>query len=351
MKTESPKTMERCVFFFTPRIDINNSLFGHSIEWVRELGLQADVVYVYAIHLGALPTFENQNIRLVEIGGGNLGNRIKAIGMLVKVLICILWTRSKSKLVIYHMIKEPAIILGPILKLLKVRQALWYSHSATTKSLRIATYWVDEVYTPTRVSFPIKSDKVTVTGHGVNAREFAIKEIGVRQQESILSVGRISRVKNFEKIIMAISGTSLNLEIIGPILDNAYQKELLGSASNLGVSLKFWGEIPYEEMPSVFNRTTIYYMGSPKTLDKAAVQAAMCGCFVVSDEIEALESLGMGDFWRRLGFSNIPNLEVQVKEILKLPIIDISRQQELVSVDSKIHNSLDTLISRILGGA
>lgn len=69
MKSDSKENFKRTVFVFTPRIDTGNPLFGHSIEWVKELGKQAKIVNVYAVHLGTLPSFEIQNIRFRQIGG------------------------------------------------------------------------------------------------------------------------------------------------------------------------------------------------------------------------------------------------------------------------------------------
>jgi glycosyltransferase involved in cell wall biosynthesis len=348
MKSDFKENFKRTVFVFTPRIDIGNPLFGHSIEWVRELGKQAKIVNVYAVHLGTFPPFEIQNIRFREIGGGNLPNRIKAIGMLVQTCIKIILTKTDNKLVVYHMIKEPAVILGPFFKIFGIRQILWYSHSKSTLPLRIAHCWVNQIYTPTRVSFPLKSNKVLVTGHGISSSKFLMSDSEVLRVHSALSVGRISRVKNFEKIIEAISGTSLTLEIVGPTFDTTYQDELIKKAQEKGVALQTRGEIPYELMPSVFNKAEIYFMGSPMTLDKAAVQAAMCGCFVVSEEREALESVGMANFWRHLGFSEIPSLKVQIREILKLSGGELQTYRKDISAYSKEHNSLDALIRLIL---
>lgn len=348
MKSDSKENFKRTVFVFTPRIDADNPLFGHSIEWVKELGKQAKIVNVYAVHLGTLPPFEIQNIRFREIGGGNLKNRIKAIGNLVKTCIQIILTEADNKLVMYHMIKEPAVILGPFFKIFGIRQILWYSHSKSTLPLRIALRWVNQVYSPTSVSFPFKSNKILVTGHGISPSKFLISDSAGQRVHSVLSVGRISRIKNFEKIIEAISGTSLTLEIVGPIFDTTYRDELIERAQEEGVALQIRGEISYELMPSVFNKVEIYFMGSPMTLDKAAVQAAMCGCFVVSEEREALESVGMANFWRNLGFSEIPSLTEQIGEILKLSRKKLETYREDVSAYSKEHNSLDALIRLIL---
>ena len=348
MNSDSKENFKRTVFIFTPRIDTGNPLFGHSIEWVRELGRQAEIVNVYAVHLGTLPHLEIQNIRFREIGGGNLPNRIKAIGMLVQTCIQVILTKTNNKLVIYHMIKEPAVILGSFFKIFGIRQILWYSHSKSTLPLRIAHRWVNQIYTPTRVSFPLKSNKVLVTGHGISSGKFLMSDSEGQRVHSVLSVGRISRVKNFEKIIEAISGTSLTLEIVGPTFDTTYRDELINKAQEKGVALQTRGEIPYELMPSVFNKAEIYFMGSPMTLDKAAVQAAMCGCFVVSEEREALESVGMANFWRHFGFSEIPSLKEQINEILKLSARESRIYRKDISAYAKHHNSLDALMSLIL---
>jgi glycosyltransferase involved in cell wall biosynthesis len=340
------KTLE--VIFFTPKVDNLDPLFGHSIDWIQSVCPRVDKLSVYAVHVSKSTSLDNKNLSVFEIGGGSLVIRIKAILLLLKVSFRIAFSGGKNKLVIYHMAKEPALVLGPLLKIFKVRQVLWYSHSASSKSLRFVHYFINEVYTPTVVSYPICDKKVKVSGHGIDSSKFCITNPQVRNIHNIVSLGRISRIKNLERIIQVFPTDSMTLEFIGRVMDEEYKSELEIIARARKINMHINGEVPYRDIPSIFRRASICYTGSPKTLDKAAVQAAMCGCFVISEETEALESLGMIGFWNRLGFMSIPTLEQQLKEILKLDSVTMEKERQAISSFTREKHDLNRLIELIL---
>lgn len=336
------------VIFFTPKVDNLDPLFGHSIDWIQSVCPRVDKLSVYAVHVSKSTSLDNKNLSVFEIGGGSLVIRIKAILLLLKVSFRIAFSGGKNKLVIYHMAKEPALVLGPLLKIFKVRQVLWYSHSASSKSLRFVHYFINEVYTPTVVSYPICDKKVKVSGHGIDSSKFCITNPQVRNIHNIVSLGRISRIKNLERIIQVFPTDSMTLEFIGRVMDEEYKSELEIIARARKINMHINGEVPYRDIPSIFRRASICYTGSPKTLDKAAVQAAMCGCFVISEETEALESLGMIGFWNRLGFMSIPTLEQQLKEILKLDSVTMEKERQAISSFTREKHDLNRLIELIL---
>jgi glycosyltransferase involved in cell wall biosynthesis len=336
------------VIFFTPKVDNLDPLFGHSIDWIQSFCPRVDKLSVYAVHVSKSTSLDDKNLSVFEIGGGSLVIRIKAILLLLKVSLRIAFSGGKNKLVIYHMAKEPALVLGPLLKIFKVRQVLWYSHSASSKSLRFVHYFINEVYTPTVVSYPICDKKVKVSGHGIDSSKFCITNPQVRNIHNIVSLGRISRIKHLERIIQVFPTDSITLEFIGRIMDEEYKLELETIARARKINIHIKGEVAYKDIPSIFRRASICYTGSPKTLDKAAVQAAMCGCFVISEETEALESLGMAGFWNRLGFMSIPALEQQLKEILKLDSVTMERERKAISSFTREKHDLNRLIELIL---
>ena len=344
-----PKNEFLKVYFFTPKVDSNDPIFGHSLDWIREIAAQADSLKVLAVHLSSSSPKIDSRIDFEEIGGGDFAKRTRGFLKLIQIGLDIFCSRKKQPIVFYHMIKEPGMILGLPLKLLGVRQVLWYSHSSKSFGLKMVHRFVNQVFTPTQESYPIASKKVRVVGHGINSQLFNLTTTTSNySRNGIISVGRISKIKKLEKLVQAMNGINENVNLIGPIFDTDYYFELVKLSSNLEVDVTFSGVSSYESMPTLFLTSKICYSGSPRTLDKSAVQAAMSGCFVVSEENSALDSVGMSEIWKQLGFVAPPKLNVQIQVLLE---IDDSEQEllrrQLALISTKRH-SLDNLIKHIL---
>jgi hypothetical protein len=91
-----------------------------------------------------------------------------------------------------------AEILGPLFKLARIKQGLWYSHSNPSKELRFAARIVDKVFSSSVNSLPIRSTKARFVGHGINVSKFINIEESDRKK-AVLSLGRIAKIKNNEE--------------------------------------------------------------------------------------------------------------------------------------------------------
>ena len=337
------------VYFFTPKVDSNDPIFGHSLDWIREISGQAESLKVLAVHFLSTSKDVDPKIDIEEIGGGNFAKRFRGIVKLIRIGFEIFQSRKKQSVVIYHMIKEPGIVLGLPLKLFRVRQVLWYSHSSNSLGLNMVNAFVDQVFTPTQDSYPIASKKMRVVGHGINSQLFHLSaKASEDSREGIISVGRISKIKRLEILIRAMTDINEKVNLIGPIFDRDYYNKLVNLSANLNVDVTFSGVKAYESMPSFFLSSKICYTGSPRTLDKSAIQAAMCGCFVVSEENSVLYSIGMSEIWTSLGFMTPPNLKIQIKVLCQIQDLEEEQLRRKLAVISTSRHSLDNLIKEIL---
>jgi glycosyltransferase involved in cell wall biosynthesis len=340
------------VFFFTPKIDLSDPIFGHSLDWIRAISGKVNSLEVIAVHLENAPRNFGNNVHFSELGGGSFSKRIKGFFKLIHFGFVASFGERNQTVVIYHMLKEPGVIIGALLKLAKVHQILWYSHSANSIALKLTNCLVDQVFTPTINSYPIQSKKLRIIGHGIDSEKFNVLNAPKEnQRDGIISVGRISRIKKLESLIFAMANINEDVNFIGPIFDEEYSKSLLNMSHEFQVNLKLSGPKSYEQIQSIFLNSEMCYTGSPKTLDKSAVQAAMCGCFVVSNEISVLDAVGMTQIWQNLGFKCPPELNVQIRELLKISQSErVQLRNVLAEISTKRHG-LERLTEELLSSS
>jgi glycosyltransferase involved in cell wall biosynthesis len=207
---------------------------------------------------------------------------------------------------------------GIFIKLLRIPQGIWYSHSSLPISLRLATKIADFVFTSVPGSTSINSNKLRYIGHGIDFTNYPdIDEVLKIQKEGIVSLGRIAPIKNLEKIVQAGENEVgfPGITFIGPTESaTTLTKELEILASKKRVSLSFIPTIPHEYVPDYLLKYSLYYSGTPKSVDKSTLEAASVGCLVITSEAPARELTGMNNVWTKLGH----DLEIEIKDQIKV---------------------------------
>jgi glycosyltransferase involved in cell wall biosynthesis len=182
------------------------------------------------------------------------------------------------------------VVLGGVLwRFWHKKIALWYTHKQVGVLLNLAEKLVDKIFTASAQSFNLKSNKVVITGHGIDTDKFYClnREIKIDNYR-ILTVGRITRIKNLATLIQAtglLVGKieNLHVDIVGsPITeeDKKYQEELLVlvKKKNLAGVVGFLGPRPYTAMPEVYCAYNCLVNLAPTGgVDKAVLEAMSCG--------------------------------------------------------------------------
>ena len=153
-----------------------------------------------------------------------------------------------------------------ILKILKIKTILWYTHPINTLKLKIATLFTDKVVSASKFSFPIKTNKLIPIGHGIDSTRFN-QSFENKKIKYISVIGRISKVKNIDLIIRAYSKLSkkkYKLIIIGEAItreDIYYKEELINiiSKSNLQKFVEFKESLNRDELSKVYNNSFMPY--------------------------------------------------------------------------------------------
>lgn len=330
--------------------DLNSPVLAAAHHWIEAFAQHVDQVVVYSTHIGRLNLASNVEVH--EIGGGTVVKRAVALIRLFVSFFRELPFRKES-IVFHHMSPRTLLVLGPLYRLARVNQGLWYSHSKKSFSLRASKYFANKIFSSTPTAIPISGDKLRFVGHGVKSEKFteALAKSG-KSRRGIVALGRISPIKRLEQIIDAISHTriaDMNLTFIGSSkVDDQYEVKLVELARLKDISLKIIGSLPYESIPQKLCEFDAIYTGTPKSVDKAAIEGAICGCFVLTTEEQTLHLTGMKEVFRFLGFEDTPPLSVQITTLANLSAEMQSKMRATLSARAAELNDINETTLKIL---
>jgi glycosyltransferase involved in cell wall biosynthesis len=345
-----PANSDTVLYLFNLKSDLDDPILSFSLEWIEEFAKNFKQVKVFSTHKGRIQV--SSNVEVVELGGGSFWSRVKAVLKMYRVLFQIL-TEPQKPIVFHHMSIHTITVLGLPLKLAGIKQGMWYSHSAENLELRFASWCVTKIFSSSPAAFPIKSMKAEFIGHGIKTSNFLQGEqrIGNNDYE-IVSIGRITSVKSLEKILEAIHASNFpnkRITFIGPTSekDEVYREELKTIGQNLGVEIEFHDAVSRNKVPSLLGNYGIFYTGTPRSTDKAAIEAAISGCYVLSENSDTRELLGMSDLWKRNQLES-PTLMNQLEFIANRPRELISKDRQRISSLAAKNNELSNLIEKVI---
>ncbi len=139
--------------------------------------------------------------------------------------------------------------------------------------------------------FIFKKDKLKVrsnwTDEGIN------NDIINRKSDSILSVGRLEKQKNYKYLLNSLAQSGLEINIVGIGSEESRLQDLV---KDKNIKCNFLGNLEYEELFQIYNNykifvTTTLFEGNPKTI----LEAMSNGCVVIAPNIENISELIVHD--------------------------------------------------------
>jgi glycosyltransferase involved in cell wall biosynthesis len=194
-----------------------------------------------------------------------------------------------------HMMPLFALMGAPLLKTRRIPVTLWFTHISTRLRLRLAVRVVDHVITADRGSFSLESDKLIVTGHGVDTDQFLPASghpSGPPLQ--VLCVGRIDPIKRIDLLLDAIArlksrapdGLDLKVLIIGFTYPERrdYEAALHAQVERDGLIdvVRFEGPRAPTEMLDAYHGADVLVSLSRDNFDKVALEAMSCALPVIT---------------------------------------------------------------------
>lgn len=338
------------IVIYNLETDLNSHVLAAAHDWIESFAKYFDEVVVYSTHVGIMDLPSNVIVR--EIGGGSATKKAIAVTRLLKSVVREIPKRRRLT-IFHHMSTRSLLITGVFYKLMGVKQGLWYSHSKKSISLKASYKFADRIFTSTPGAIPISGTRIKYVGHGIKSRRFLTDSLSLpKKRDGIVVLGRVTPVKNIESLIDAVSISGVaNIKItcLGPT-DNTskYSENLLKQAKKNSVPLILKKAIPYSEIPYALSQFDLIFTGTPKSVDKAVIEGALCGCFVISGEEQAIKLTGMSYVFKALGFESIPTVDKQIILLSQISKMKRERLRSILRSKAAEINDVDKTIQKIL---
>jgi len=268
------------LLIITQKVDAEDDLLGFFVDWIRKFSERFDKVFVITLFKGNynLPA----NVFVYSLGKERNNSKIARFWNFYKYLFKLV---PESSGIFAHMSPIFAVAAWPVALIFRKRIVLWYLHRSVTFRLRLAEKLVYKIVTASKESLNIKSRKIVETGHGIDVGKFKTeREWLTGQTLKILSVGRISKIKNYETLIKTAKilrkkGVDFEITIVGrPVMPPDFKyfaklKKLIDDYK-LTSKIKFIGFIPYSRISNYYQRADIFVNLAPKGgIDKVVLEA------------------------------------------------------------------------------
>ncbi len=273
----------------TQILDKNNPILGFFHRWVEEFAKHCEQVIVICLYKGehSLPS----NVQVLSLGKERDASRLQ---YLIRFYTYIIRERNNYDAVFVHMNQIYMILGGLVWRLWNKRISLWYVHKEVSATLQLAEKITHDVFTSTENSFRLRSSKKHVVGHGIDTDAFDIhKEIINTDILQIISIGRISPVKDYQTLIQATEilkkdGIHVQTTIVGgpgtPEQEH-YARSLHTEVEQRGLSdtVVFSGPIVHSAILDTLRKADIFaHMSKTGSLDKAVLEAMAAGVVPLS---------------------------------------------------------------------
>ena len=335
------------------KIDSNDDHRGFFIDWVKEFSQQFEKVSVITVAEGIydLP----QNVRVYSLGKEKGASKVLQAFRFYRYLFRL---APSSDGIFAHSSPIFVVAAWPIAALLRKKIVLWYLHRSVTFKLKLAEMLCYKIVTATAGSLGLKSSKIVETGHGISVAQFKTERTWVDHSLKILSVGRITKIKNYETLLHAArilkdKGLLFPIKIIGqPVIvaDVEYKKSLMLLREELDIAdvIEFIGLVPYYELPRYYREADVVVGLTPHGgIDKALLEGMAAGCLIVTSN--DVNKKYFGSYSDQLVFAHgdSSGLAQKLIALFQKPGEDKKAISNFMVQSVSEHHNLHTLVKRI----
>lgn len=333
------------LLMITQRIDLDDSMLGFAHMWASKLAERIDKLYILTLWLGRYHLAPNVEVYSMkkELGAKKLGKFINFNKVVSNLVL-----HHKIDGIFIHQCEIYGILAAPYAKLRSIPIVLFKAHKGIPFTLRIAKLLFDKFVTSSEEGFELKTHKKFVISQGIDVELF--KPIPIERRNTtpqILSVGRISPVKDYETLIRAadilinqMKQSHLEFEVFGDVgteSQRSYFDKLrqMVSEYQLEEHFHFRGAVPNKEVFKYLNECDLFVnLSGTGSLDKAVLEAMACGKIVLTSNISYKRVLADCD----------PNLMIEEKNYGELArkIIDY------LTLDEKVRKNLGLQLRNIV---
>lgn len=284
------------LLIITQKVNREDSILGFFHAWIIGFSKQFESVSIICLEKGQynLPS----NVEVLSLGK-EIG--VSRFGYLVRFYSYI-WNKRKSyDAVFVHMNPIYVVIGGLFWKLFSKPIFLWYTHKTVDLKLKIAEKISTKIFSASKESFRLPSNKLQILGHGIDTDLFRPLSDKKDGHYNILSVSRISQTKNQLLMVEALGliikdYPNLKFTIVGgPVTsdDSKYKDKIVERVRDLKIDscVEFVGAMSQKEVIGFYQRSDLFInLSSTGSLDKAILEAMSCGLNIITSN-EAFKNI------------------------------------------------------------
>jgi glycosyltransferase involved in cell wall biosynthesis len=335
------------LLIITQKINKADPILGFFHGWIREFSKHFDSIVGICLEKGEydLPS----NVRVLSLGKEGGQSKVKYLLNFYKFI----WRERENYDAVFVHMNPVYVVLGGLLwKIIGKPIYLWYTHKSVDLKLRLAEIFAKKVFSASRESFRLSSDKLEIFGHGIDTDLFSPLQSPSTKSNRILSVGRISKSKNqllmveavnklidrYSDIVLTIVGDSITKE------DLEYKKQIEEKVKELGLKdhVFFVGAISPKDVVRYYQDTDLFInLSSTGSMDKAVLEAMSCGNKILTSN-EAFRSIVPNENHTD---NNVENISNGIRRLLDAPVD--SRLREYVVVNHQLRALIRNLSGAI----
>lgn len=353
------------LLIITRKVDSNDARAGFIYNWIKKFSQRADKLVVICQERGDISGLEN--IKIYSLGKEHLrehSNFIRRIIYIFRFYKYIWKLRKEYDAVFVHM-HTIYILLGALFwKLWGKEIGLWYAHIKTSFSAKVASFFVKYIFSPSKDSFSFARHKLKETGHGIDTEVFAPLDLEAnkkRDKWQIISVGRISLVKEYEVLVEAVNILvnrhqldNFNIKIIGQPAnpeDFSYLEKLKKEISgyHLGGYFDWVGDVPNKDVFKAYQQADIFVNMQPGGgFGKAVLEAMACGLICILSTSVFNEILKEYQSDTIFTPRDAEDMAEKMKKVFSWSPEQINSYRKLVMNYVRNHHNLDNLVDKIV---
>ena len=330
------------------RADTGALGFFHS--WIIEFAKHAKFVTVICLEEGKheLP----DNVKVLSLGKEKSHSRIKYL----KNFYTYIWRERKNYDVVFvHMNQEYVLLAGWWWRLVGKKVLLWRNHKNGTYLTNFAASFCNTVFCTSPASYTARFKKTKIMPAGIDIKVYAESSDAKRTPSSILSLGRISVVKNIDVLVRACAlldsrGVDFSATIAGDteLSQKEYHQKLLKSAESLIAKgeIVFKNGMTESETAKAYKSYELFVnLTSPGSLDKTILEAMLSGALVIVCNTYFRGILPDGLIFEE---GNVDDLAHKIKTALSLPQAEKDRIADSMKKYVIENHSLEATINKIM---
>ncbi|MDP4001797.1 MAG: glycosyltransferase family 4 protein [bacterium] len=338
------------ILIITQKVNIEDDLLGFFVGWLNQFSKNFDKVFVITLEKGIydLPA----NVFVYSLGKEKNNSKIVRFFNFYRYLFKLV---PQSIGIFAHMSPIFVIASWPSATIFRKKIVLWYLHRSVTFRLKVAEKLCYKIVTAAKESLKFNSSKIIETGHGISFSDFKTERNWSDNKLKILSVGRISKIKDYEILlesakILKDKGLEFQVKIIGqPIMvsDFEYQKFLISLQEKLGLKelIEFVGFIPYNYVVEYYKEANLVIGLTPHGgIDKTILEGMASGCLVLTSN--DANRRYFGHYADELVFNHHDpvHLAHKIESLNRMPIEQKKEMSNfLVESVAKYHNLTQTI--------